>query len=270
MIVHVVWRDEQPLEKVGVRGAGVAQGIAGVGNDRMLGDVADARNHHHPGQQRQQPQQRIGPPHAGSGKARKQQCVDDKLRTEFFPEMRGALRERPFLRPERIQQLRLALLVSSPSGDIAQELAAVADPGDRERRRQNEIRIVFLLRTRMMLQVIAAIGAGLGKNRIGAKPLAERQIDLLVRRQASMRAVMHQDGEPELARTDDADRQQKGQRIGPPCDQRNRPQYQRPCMRDQGHPLPRHALTYGDQLILAQKVTGTHAKRGHDDPSPVT
>jgi hypothetical protein len=77
----------------------------------------------------------------------------------------------------------------------------------------------------MVLQVIAAIGAGLGEDRIGAEPLAERQVDLLVRRQASMRAVMHQDRKSELARADDADRQQKGQRIGPPRYQCDRAQY---------------------------------------------
>ena len=234
----------------------------------MFGDVADAGDDHLPGEQRQQPQQRIGPPHAGGGKAGEQHRVDDKLRTKLFPEMRGALRERPFLRPERIQQLRLALLVAGLPGDIAHELAAIAHPGDRKRRRQHQIRIVFLLRARVMLQMIAAIGAGLGEDRIGAEPLAQRQIDLLVGRQASMRAVMHQDREPELARADDAHRQQKGQRIGPPRHQRDRAQYQRPRMRDQGDPLPRHALAHGDQLILVQEVAGTHAKRGHDDLSP--
>ena len=69
VVVHVVRRDEQPLEKIGARGARVAQGIVAVGHDGMLGDVADAGDHHHPGDQRHQPQQRIGPPHAGRRKA---------------------------------------------------------------------------------------------------------------------------------------------------------------------------------------------------------
>jgi hypothetical protein len=133
--------------------------------------------------------------------------------------MRSALRQRPFLWTECIEQLRLALLIAGPAGDIAQELAAITDPCDRKRRRQDEIGIVLLLCARMMLQMIAAIGAGLGENRIGAEPLAQGQIDLLVRRQASMRAVVHQDREPELPRTDDAHRQQKGQRVRPPCHQ---------------------------------------------------
>src|SRR4029453_553870 len=98
--------------------------------------------------------------------------------------------------------------------------------------------------------------------------LAQRQVDLLVGRQTAMRAVMHQDRKPELARADDAHRQQKGQRVGPPRPQRDRSQYQRPRMRDQGDTLPGHALAYGDQLILVQEVAGTHAERSHDDLSP--
>ena len=157
-----------------------------------------------PGQQRQQPQQRIGPPHAGGGKACEQHGVDDELRTELFPEMRGALRERPFIRsPSALSNCALRCCVAGLAGDIAPEFAAIAQPGDRKRRRQDQIGIVVLLRARMMLQMIAAIGAGLGEDRIGAEPLAQRQVDLLVRRQAAMRAVMHQDREPELARADD-------------------------------------------------------------------
>jgi hypothetical protein len=53
VMVHVVRRDEQPLEEIGVRGAGVAQGIGAVGHDGVLGDVADAGDHHHPGDERQ-------------------------------------------------------------------------------------------------------------------------------------------------------------------------------------------------------------------------
>jgi hypothetical protein len=83
-----------------------------------------------------------------------------------------------------------------------------------------------------------------------------------------MRAVMHQDREPELTRADDAYRQQKGQRVGPPRHQRDRPQYQRPRMRDQGDTLPRHALAYRDQLIFVQEVAGTHAECGHDEFFP--
>src|ERR1700730_12378463 len=38
VVVDVVRRDEQPLEDIGARGAGVAQGIVRVGHDGVLGD----------------------------------------------------------------------------------------------------------------------------------------------------------------------------------------------------------------------------------------
>src|SRR5258708_7355029 len=106
--------------------------------------------------------------------------------------MCGALLERPFLGPKRVEQLRLALLIAGLPGDIAQEFAAVAHLRDRKRRRQNEIGIVVLLGARVMLEMIAAIGAGFGENRISAEPLAQGQIGLLVSRQAATRAVVHQ------------------------------------------------------------------------------
>src|SRR6185437_933608 len=79
---------------------------------------------------------------------------------------------------------------------------------------------------------------------------------------------MHQDGKPELPRADDADRQQIGQRIGPPRDQRDRAQYQRPRMGDQGRALPGRTLPDGVQLILSKKIAGAHAKRSHEAASP--
>src|SRR5262245_10959540 len=182
--------------------------------------------------------------------------------------MRGALHERPFASSQRIEQLRLALLITGLAGDIAQEFAAIAELRDRKWRRQYEVGIILLLRARMMLQMIAAISAGLGKNRIGTKPLAQGQIGFLVGRQAAMRPVMHQDGKPELPRADDADRQQIGQRIRPPRHQCDRTQYQRPRMRDQGRALPGRTLPDGDQLILGEKIAGTHAKRSHEAVSP--
>ncbi len=42
VIVHVIWCDEQPLQQIGPGRAGVAQGIVAVGNDGVLGDIADA------------------------------------------------------------------------------------------------------------------------------------------------------------------------------------------------------------------------------------
>src|SRR6185437_15220587 len=69
-------------------------------------------------------------------------------------------------------------------------------------------------------------------------------------------------------RADDADRQQIGQRIGPPRNQRDRAQYQRPRVGDQGRALPGRTLPHGVQLILGEKIAGAHAKRSHEVVSP--
>ena len=172
VIVHVVGRDEQPLQEIRLCGARIAQRIVAVGNDGVLGDVADASNHHHPGQQRHQPQEGISPPDPGRRKSCKQDSVGNTLRSEFVPKIQGALRKRPFRRTQRVEQLRFTLVVAGLPGDVADELAAIAQPRNRKRRRQHEIGIILLLRPRMMLQMIPAIGPGLGKNRIGAEPLA--------------------------------------------------------------------------------------------------
>ena len=63
----------------------------------------------------------------------------------------------------------------------------------------------MLLRARVMLQMITAIGARLRKNRVGAEPLAQQQIGLFIRRQTAMRAVMHEDRQSQLARANDFD-----------------------------------------------------------------
>src|SRR5262249_61355470 len=107
--------------------------------------------------------------------------------------MGGAPRQRPVRRAERIEQLRLALLVASLPRNIAPEFAAIAQLRDRKRRRQDQIGIVLLLGARVMLQMIAAIGARLAKDRIGAEPLAQEQIGLFVRGQAAMGSVMPED-----------------------------------------------------------------------------
>src|SRR5581483_7499685 len=135
-----------------------------------------------------------------------------------------------------------------------------------------EVGIVGLLRAGVMLQMIAAIGAGLRENRIGAEPLAQEKIGLLVRRQATMRAIMHEDCESQLPRTDDSDRkwigQQDKRRMRAARDQRNRARDQRPGVHDHRDALPGEALAHSDELVVAEDIAGMHAKRGHDWISP--
>ena len=82
-----------------------------------------------------------------------------------------------------------------------------------------------------------------------------------------MRAVMHQDREPELARADDAHRQQKVSGLGHHATSAIDPNISAHACAIRAMPFQRHALAHGDQLILVQEVAGTHAKRGHDDLS---
>ena len=171
--------------------------------------------------------------------------------------------QRPRCVAERVKQLRLALRVTGLARDIAPEFSAIARPRDRERRRQDQVGIVLLLGAGVVLQVIAAIGLGLGEHRPGAEPLAEQQVQFLGLRQAAMCAVMHQDRQPELARADDGNRQHEGEGIGPRRNHRDRTQNQRPCMRDQGDALPGRPRADLDQFLLAHDVAGSHAKRGH-------
>jgi hypothetical protein len=99
----------------------------------MFGDVADTGDHHHPGNERQQPQQWISPPHARRGKSCKEDQIDYKLGAQFAPEVSGALGERPRSVAKRIEKLRLALRVAGLAADIAPELSAIARPCDRKR-----------------------------------------------------------------------------------------------------------------------------------------
>ena len=82
-----------------------------------------------------------------------------------------------------------------------------------------------------------------------------------------MRAIMHQDRESKLARADKRDGEQIGHRIGPPRDQRDRAQYQRPRVRDQRCAPPARTPAQIDQLLLRQEIASAHAKRGHGGAS---
>lgn len=114
-----------------------------------------------------------------------------------------------------------------------------------------------------MLKVIAPIAARLREERIGAEPLAQGQIGLLVSGQAAMRAVMHQDCEPELARTDDGNGENVGNRVGPPRHQHDRRDNECPGVGDQRDAFPGHALAHVGELVVGQEIAGTHAKCGH-------
>ncbi|MEY9481445.1 hypothetical protein ABH981_005658 [Bradyrhizobium ottawaense] len=115
----------------------------------------------------------------------------------------------------------------------------------------------------MVLKVVTPVAARLSKQRIGAEPLAQGQIGFLISGQAAMCAIMHQDREAQLARADDCDGEGIGDRIGPPRDQGDRANDQRPGVRDQRNTFPGHTLSHVGKLVVGQEIAGTHAKRGH-------
>jgi hypothetical protein len=77
-----------------------------------------------------------------------------------------------------------------------------------------------------------------------------------------MFSVVHEDREAELARTDDGDRQQEGQRVGPQGDHGDRAQDQRPGMRDQRDTLPGRAGAHLREFLLSHQVPGRDARCG--------
>ena len=84
-----------------------------------------------------------------------------------------------------------------------------------------------------------------------------------------MRAIVHQDRKPELARADQHDGDDIGQRIGEERNQRDRAEDHRPGMRDQRDALPLDALAQGGKLVRCKQLAGRNAKSGgpgHGEP----
>ncbi len=84
-----------------------------------------------------------------------------------------------------------------------------------------------------------------------------------------MRAVMHQDREAELARTDEDHGDDVGQRVGKDRDQCDRAEDHGPRMGDQRNALPFDALAQRNKLIARDQLARGNAKSGcgggHDD-----
>src|SRR5262245_42710654 len=173
--------------------------------------------------------------------------------------MAQAPHNRPAGIAERIEDLRLPLLVTGLSREIAPELAAIARPGDRERRRQHEIGVALLLRVGVMGEVIPAIGQGIREYRVGAQPLAEGQVARLVARKAPVRALMHEDGKAELARADHHDGENVGERVGEDRDEGDRPKYDGPGMSDEREAPPFDTPAQGGKLVRRKELPGSDA-----------
>src|SRR5690606_26205197 len=120
---------------------------------------------------------------------------------------------RPVGFAECVEDLCLALLIAGLAGDVAKDLPLEALARDGKGRSQTEVRVFLLLRMHMMLEMIAPIGARLRHHRVGAEPLAEKGVELLVLCQHAMRPVMHQNGKAKLPRADHHDGEDIGERI---------------------------------------------------------
>ena len=84
-----------------------------------------------------------------------------------------------------------------------------------------------------------------------------------LRDEAAVRAVMHQDGEAELARADQHDGDDVCERIGEDRDQRNRAEDHGPGMRDQRNAFPLDALAQMRKLRGREQLAGQNAADGH-------
>src|SRR5262245_42266504 len=112
----------------------------------MLGDVAYARDDHHPGQKRHQPQKRIGPPDTSQRERRKQHSICGELWSQLLAKMTHPPKDRPGRITERVEELRPSLLIGGATSDVAPELATKARLGNWERCREHQIRVRLLLR----------------------------------------------------------------------------------------------------------------------------
>src|SRR4029078_10804547 len=95
---------------------------------------------------------------------------------------------------ERIEDLRLSLLVPGLTSDVAPELAAIARLGSVRRCGEHKGGVVLLLRVGVMGEVITAIGVRVCEYWKSAKPLAEGHIARRVSRQAAVCAVARESG----------------------------------------------------------------------------
>ena len=137
-------------------------------------DPPDARDRLMPGEEGHEPENEVEIPVTAGGKHAENGELRKRRAAELRPIVLQALLEGPFGLAERVQDLRLALLIAGLTGNVAHHLAPKALACDGKRRGKNEIGIFRLLRVRVMLQVIAAIGARLRHHRIGTEPLAEK------------------------------------------------------------------------------------------------
>ena len=118
------------------------------------------------------------------------------------------------------------------AGQVAKNFSTEASLIDWKRIRENKVGIVFGLRIQMMLEMVGTVRERIGHDRISEEPLADEIIELGIFEEEFVRAVVHEDGEAELAGADDRERKDEGDRIGPADERRDGEGDHAPGMKD--------------------------------------
>ena len=216
--IDPVGGDEGALPPGGAGGSGRAERVGGGSLDTgVFSDVSQSGDHREPGGQGQQPEDEIRPPGPGQGEAQQDGGVEQQEGGDAATGDDGTLGEiLVAFRGEGLEGEQHPLFEEGLAGEVAADLAAQGGAGDGEGGRQHEIGVLGLLRIFVVRQMVGAVGGERGSHGNRAQPLAEDVIQPPVQRQAAVRGLMHQDGEAQLAGTDDGDtqRDQKGPEHG--------------------------------------------------------
>ena len=226
----------------------------------MFSDVADAADHLVPGQQRQQPQGKVSPPHASGRRDGKDRQVAEQEIFFGLEQILPALQTAgivPHFHAEKFH----APLVTGDAQNVAPHLAPKALFRDREWRRQNQVGVFGLLGVAVVTQVVGAVKREACPDRPAAQKRAQRVIEPGVFEQGAVRRVVHQDRQTQLPPTDDDHGHHKAQGIGPGDEKRHGQGDHAPSVQHQIRAHPVRALAQIRVLFGAQTGLGVG---GHD------
>ena len=117
---------------------------------------------------------------------------------------------------QRRRKLRAPLFEERLPGQVADELAAQAVTAGWKRRRQGQVGVFGLLREFVVRQMIGAIGEQVATRCSTRRPLPQPVVGFAIGVQQPVRAVMHQDGQPQLPPAQHGQCQRRYQYSGKP------------------------------------------------------
>ena len=239
-----------------------------VTHHRMFGDVAHPADHLVPGQQGQQPQDKVRPPHTGCGRDREDGQVAEKevlfYGHQFFQALPRA-RVRAHFCAEKFH----APLITGDAQNVAPHLAPKALTGDGKRGRQNQVGVFGLLGVTMVAQVIGPVKREACPHRPAAQKGTQRVIEAGVLEQGAVRRIVHQYGQAQLPAADDDHGDDEAQGVGPGHKKRHGQRNHAPGMQHQisAHPVRAFAqigVLLGGQDGLGFDVHGNdRGQRSH-------